>query len=122
MARDGGRVAAGGPRRPVRPGARGGRGLRAGRGRSPTPCARGGTPAPAGLRAIAGHLTTAQPATAQAQAAADWDHAGPSTLTQDPPNPLPGYRLVEITITPGSPAAGRKLGDITWPHASTPVS
>ena len=43
-------------------------------------------------------------------------------LTQHPPTPLPGYRLVEITITPGSPAAGRKLGDITWPHASTPVS
>lgn len=78
--------------------------------------------APAVLRAIARQITASQPATAQAQAAADWDHADPSTLAQDPPTPLPGYQLVEITITPGSPAAGRKLGDITWPHASTPVS
>jgi chloride channel protein, CIC family len=78
--------------------------------------------APAVLRAIARQIATSQPATAQAQAAADWDHPDPSMLTQHPPNPLPGYRLVEITITPGSPAAGRKLGDVTWPHASTPVS
>jgi CIC family chloride channel protein len=78
--------------------------------------------APAVLRAIARQITTSRPATAQAQAAADWDHPGPAMLTLHAPNPLPGYRLVEITITPGSPAAGRKLGDITWPHASTPVS
>ena len=78
--------------------------------------------APAVLRAIARQIATSQPATAQAQAAADWDHPDPVMLTQHPPNPLPGYRLVEITVTPGSPAAGRKLGDITWPHASTPVS
>jgi CIC family chloride channel protein len=78
--------------------------------------------APAVLRAIACQITASQPATAQAQAATDWDHADPSRLAQDPPTPLPGYQLVEITITSGSAAAGRKLGDITWPHASTPVS
>jgi CIC family chloride channel protein len=78
--------------------------------------------APAVLRAIARQITASQPATAQARAAADWDHADPSRLAQDPPTPLPGYQLVEITITSGSPAAERKLGDITWPHASTPVS
>jgi len=78
--------------------------------------------APAVLRAIARQITAAQPATAQAQAAADWDHADPDQLAQDPPNALPGYQLVEIAITSGSLAAGRKLGDITWPPASTPVS
>jgi CIC family chloride channel protein len=78
--------------------------------------------APAVLRAIARQITTSQPATAQAQAAADWDHPDPATLTRHPPTPLPGYQLLEITITAGSPAAGRKLGDITWPRASTPVS
>jgi chloride channel protein, CIC family len=70
--------------------------------------------APAVLRAIGRQITTSQPATAQAQAAADWDHADPDQLAQDAPNPLPGYQLVEITITSGSPAAGRKLGGITW--------
>ena len=78
--------------------------------------------APAVLRAIARQITASQPATVQAQAAADWDHADPSALTGDPPTPLPGYQLVEIAITPGSLAAGRKLGAITWPPASTPVS
>jgi Trk K+ transport system NAD-binding subunit len=35
---------------------------------------------------------------------------------------LPVYQFTEITITAGSPAAGRKLADVTWPAGSTPVS
>ncbi|HLH82110.1 MAG TPA: chloride channel protein [Trebonia sp.] len=38
------------------------------------------------------------------------------------PTPLPGFRTVEITLGPGSPAAGRRLGDVRWPAGSTPVS
>jgi len=78
--------------------------------------------APGVLRAIARQITADQPDTAQAQLAADWDHADPDSLRQHPPTPLPGYQVAEITITPGSPAAGRKLGDVTWPRASAPVS
>ena len=78
--------------------------------------------APAVLRAIASQITTARAATAQAQVAADWEHADPDSLLRHPPTPLPGYQVAEITITAGSPAAGRKLGDVTWPRASAPVS
>ncbi|MGH3228195.1 MAG: chloride channel protein [Streptosporangiaceae bacterium] len=78
--------------------------------------------APDVLRAIARQITAAQPQTAQAQISADRDHADPATLPQHPPTPLPGYRFTEITITAGSPAAGRKLGDLTWPPGSTPVT
>jgi hypothetical protein len=39
-----------------------------------------------------------------------------------PPVPLPGYYLAEVIITQDSPAAGRKLGDVSWPAASIPVS
>ena len=78
--------------------------------------------APDVLRAIARQITTAQAETAQAQLAADWDHADPESRLRHPPTPLPGYQVTEITITAGSPAAGRKLGDLTWPPASTPVS
>ena len=78
--------------------------------------------APDVLRAIARQISTAQEETAQAQATADWEHADPGALLQHPPTPLPGYQFVEITITAGSPAAGRKLSDVTWPPASTPVS
>ena len=78
--------------------------------------------APDVLRAIGRQLTTAQAQTAQAEVAADWDHADPGSLPRHPPAPLPGYRLAEITITAGSPAAGRKLADVTWPPGSTPVT
>jgi CIC family chloride channel protein len=78
--------------------------------------------APDVLRAIARQITTAQPQTRQAQVSAGWDEAGPGTLPQHPPTPLPGYQFAEITITAGSPAAGTKLGDLTWPPGSTPVT
>jgi CIC family chloride channel protein len=38
------------------------------------------------------------------------------------PTPLPGYQVLEITIGPDSPAAGKILGTITWPHGWVPVS
>jgi chloride channel protein, CIC family len=78
--------------------------------------------APDVLRAIGRQLTTAQAQTAQAEVAADRDHADPGSLPRHPPTPLPGYRLVDITITAGSPAAGCKLADVTWPPGSTPVT
>ena len=78
--------------------------------------------APDVLRAIGRQLTDTRTQTARTQAAADWHHAGPESLPQDPPTPLPGYRLTEIAIADGSPAAARKLGDVSWPAGSTPVS
>jgi chloride channel protein, CIC family len=39
-----------------------------------------------------------------------------------PPSALPGYRLLEVTITSGSPAVGKKLGDTAWPPGFVPVS
>ena len=41
---------------------------------------------------------------------------------QEPPNPLPGYQVLEVTIKDGSPASGQALGTITWPPGSLPVS
>jgi chloride channel protein, CIC family len=62
------------------------------------------------LRAIAGQLTAAR------------DQPDPGQLPRHPPTPLPGYRFTEITIADGSPPNGHKLGDLTWPPGSTPVS
>ena len=39
-----------------------------------------------------------------------------------PPTPLPGYQVLEITIGPGSPGAGKAIGSITWPPGFLPVS
>lgn len=38
------------------------------------------------------------------------------------PNPLPGYRVLEIEIGPASSADGRPLGEIAWPAGCLPVS
>ncbi len=77
--------------------------------------------APDVLRAIARQLSTAQAETEQAQLGADRDHDGPGALPQHPPTPLPGYQFTEITLTADSPAAGRKLADVSWPAGSAPV-
>jgi hypothetical protein len=74
------------------------------------------------VRAIARQITTTQAESTQAQVSADWEHADPDSLLRRPPTPLPGYQVIEITVTAGSAAAGRKLGDVTWPRASAPVS
>jgi CIC family chloride channel protein len=57
-----------------------------------------------------------------AQAAADQAHEDLESVAGHPAAPLPGYYVAEITIAGDSPAAGRKLGDLTWPAASVPVS
>ena len=72
------------------------------------------------LAAVAREVNTEQEETTDAQAAADWDTPEPSAAK--PPSPLPGYRIIEITIADGSPAAGMKLADITWPPGYLPVS
>jgi TrkA-C domain len=43
-------------------------------------------------------------------------------MLQHPPTPLPGYQVIEVTVSGDSAAAGRKLGDLPWPPAGTLVS
>jgi CIC family chloride channel protein len=74
------------------------------------------------LQTLARQVSATQAETARAQAAADWEHEDTRSLLQNPSAPLRGYRLVEITIATGSPAAGRELGTVSWPPASIPVS
>jgi CIC family chloride channel protein len=74
------------------------------------------------LRALARQITGRQADTVQAQAAADPEHGDAAAVTGHPPAPLPGYQVIEITVTGDSPAAGRKLGDVAWPPAGTLVS
>jgi CIC family chloride channel protein len=73
------------------------------------------------LQAVARHISAAQAGTAPPQPA-----AGPAPPGRHDdlrvPTPLGGFKVLEIAITAGSPAAGRKLGDITWPPGCVPVS
>ena len=73
------------------------------------------------LRALARRVAGTADETAHAQAAADGEPDDPQAMLEHPSVPLPGYYIAEITITGNSPAAGRKLGDVSWPQASIPV-
>jgi len=73
------------------------------------------------LRALARRVAGTGDETAHAQAAADGEPDDRRAMLEHPSVPLPGYYVAEITITDNSPAAGRKLGDVSWPQASVPV-
>ena len=74
------------------------------------------------LRALGRKISGARDEVAQAQAAADWDHDVTESPEQHPPDPLPGYQVIELAIADSSPAVGRRLKDVRWPSASIPVS
>jgi chloride channel protein, CIC family len=40
----------------------------------------------------------------------------------EPPTPLPGYRVMDVTVATGSSVAGQALGTVTWPDGSIAVS
>jgi CIC family chloride channel protein len=73
------------------------------------------------LQAVARHLHAA-PAATQAQHPATPAAPGPQTAPGQPPAPLHGYQILEVTISAGSPANGQTLGDTTWPPGWIPVT
>ncbi|MGD0377455.1 MAG: chloride channel protein, partial [Streptosporangiaceae bacterium] len=74
------------------------------------------------LQAVARQISAAQAGFAQPQPAAGPAPAGRPDDLHRAPTPLGGFTVLEIAIPAGSPAAGRKLGDITWPPGCVPVS
>jgi CIC family chloride channel protein len=71
------------------------------------------------IGAVAREIRTAQHDAALAGETAE---PGEAAVTARPPNPLPGYRIVEVTVPHDSPAAGAKLSDVSWPTGYLPVS
>jgi CIC family chloride channel protein len=77
------------------------------------------------LQAVARHTHAAPapaPAPAQAQHPAAPAVPGPQGAPGQPPDPLRGYQILEITISAGSPANGQTLGGTTWPPGWIPVT
>jgi CIC family chloride channel protein len=74
------------------------------------------------LRAIARQIDASGQQARQTQLAPEWALADPESALREPPTPLPGYQILEITIPEGSSAAGQPLGAITWPPGWIPVS
>ena len=74
------------------------------------------------LRAIAQQIDASRQQAPEAQLSAESAVGDPESAHRDPPAPLPGYQILEITIQDGSPAVGQPLRAMTWPHGWTPVS
>ena len=74
------------------------------------------------LQTVAQKINTAQVQATQAQLAAEWALPDPEAALREPPNPLRGYQVLEITIEPGSPAAGHPLRTLTCPPSTSVVS
>jgi hypothetical protein len=53
---------------------------------------------------------------------ADLAAAGQSIDAQDSPNPLTGFRVIEVLLDERSPATGKASGKAPWPAGHTPVS
>ena len=74
------------------------------------------------LRSIARRIDASGQQAPEAQLAAEWARPDPAAALREPPAPLPGYQILEVTIPGDSPAAGHPLGAVRWPAGWTPVS
>ena len=70
------------------------------------------------LHAIARRIRATGPQAPRGQPAAGRALPGPASAPQQPPMPLGGYQVLEITISHDSPASGKALGVISWPPAA----
>lgn len=73
------------------------------------------------LQTVAGELGSAPASAGRARGNAA-SGTGLDAADGAPPAPLPGYQVLEVTVSPGLPAAGMTLGSIRWPAGSIPVS
>ncbi|MGI8449609.1 MAG: chloride channel protein [Streptosporangiaceae bacterium] len=74
------------------------------------------------LRSVARRIDASGQQAPEAQLAAEWALSDPQSALREPPSPLPGYQVLEITLPDDSPAAGQPLGGIAWPTGWIPVS
>jgi chloride channel protein, CIC family len=73
------------------------------------------------MHAIARNLGAAADAS-RAELEAELAAAHQNADSADSPNPLPGFHIIEVLLDEHSPAVGRPLGSIPWPHGHIPVS
>ena len=74
------------------------------------------------LRALAQSIEDVRQSTEAGAVAADFGAEDPEQAAHRSSAPLDGYEIVELSITPGSAAAGRCVGDIDWPDGAIVVA
>ena len=74
------------------------------------------------LAALAARVGTADRRIEAGAVAAGFGAEDPERAARDPSAPLEGYEIVDLGITPGSRAAGRRIGDVSWPRGAVVVA
>ncbi|WP_307844747.1 chloride channel protein [Actinospica acidithermotolerans] len=74
------------------------------------------------MHAIARDLGAVGIESTRAELEADLAAAHQATGEEASPNPLTGYRVIEVVVEDREYAVGRRLGAVEWPSGHTPVS
>jgi chloride channel protein, CIC family len=74
------------------------------------------------LRVLADQAGSSAEEAERGRLAAEFSDKDAAAHLHVPRTPLPGYRTVEVAIGPGSPALGRRVGDVPWPPGSIVVA
>jgi CIC family chloride channel protein len=74
------------------------------------------------LRALVRSIEEARQASEAGAVAADFGAEDPEQAAHRSSAPLDGYEIVELSITPDSAAAGRRVGDVDWPDGAIVVA
>jgi chloride channel protein, CIC family len=74
------------------------------------------------LRALVDSIEQSRQATEAGAVAADFGAQDPEQAAHKSTAPLDGYEIVELTVTPESAAAGRRISDVGWPEGAIVVA
>jgi CIC family chloride channel protein len=74
------------------------------------------------LQALAKSVSSSACEIERGAIAADFAAKEPEVDAHKPSAPLKGYEIVEITVSPESPALGHLIGDVAWPTGSLIVA
>ena len=74
------------------------------------------------LHAVGERVAASPPEIERGALAAEFATDDPETQVHVPTTPLHGYRIVEVTIDPSSPARGHRVGDIELPAGAVLVA
>jgi len=74
------------------------------------------------LRTVSNKLHESAAEIERGALSADFTDHDPEAIAHTPSSPLDGYKIVEIAISPGTPAANKQVSEIPWPAQSRVVA
>ncbi len=74
------------------------------------------------LATVAGSLSSEAAAIERGAIAAEYGARDPASEARMPTTPLTGHEIIEIAVTPDSPALGRRVAELDWPEGARVVA